>query len=341
MRTEVPTESGLVGTGPEAEDRLPPGAKAGPWVVGEELGHGGMGSVYAVTHDEIGKRAALKVVHRRLCDGTTASRILLEARVVNRVAHPNVIDIFDTGTLDDGRPFIVMERLDGASLGRRGLRARLEPDAVIEILLQLCDGLAAAHGAGVVHRDLKLDNVFLLDDATATRPASVKILDWGIAKEVASDARFTIEGLLVGTPHYLSPEQARGDEVTPATDVYSLGVMAYELFLAQLPFVAETSAEVVTMHLRAAPPPPSELWPESRSSSSGCSRRCSRSDRAHARRSARSRTRSRRCARNPDGPGPRRPRRHATRSRRRPRSRRTQAGDTARTAGSSCSVRPR
>jgi len=239
----------------EPPDVLAPGAKAGPWVVERELGRGGMGAVYAVVHEDIGKRAALKIMHRKLVHGSSAERILLEARVVNQIGHPNIVDVFETGTLPDGRAYIVMERLEGVPLGMRCDEGKILPDQVIHILLQICDALIAAHAAGVVHRDLKVDNIFLTD-------SGVKVLDWGIAKVISNDPRHTIEGQLVGTPQYLAPEQARGAPVSPATDVYSLGVLAYELFLEQLPFEAETSAEIMAMHLRAAPPPPSELWPE-------------------------------------------------------------------------------
>src|SRR6185503_16685189 len=118
------------------------------------------------------------------------------------------------------------------------------------------------HAANIVHRDLKLDNVFLIDNAEDPGTPRIKLLDWGIAKVISNDVRHTIEGQLVGTPQYLAPEQARGGAVSPQTDVYSLGVMAYELFLEQLPFEAETSAEIMAMHLRATPPQPSELWPD-------------------------------------------------------------------------------
>jgi serine/threonine-protein kinase len=239
----------------EAPDALAPGAKAGPWIVDREIGRGGMGAVYAVVHEEIGKRAALKLMHRRLVHGSSAERILLEAKVVNQIGHPNIVDVFETGTLPDGRPYIVMERLEGVALGTRCDEGKILPDQVIAILLQICDALIAAHASGVVHRDLKVDNIFLTD-------SGVKVLDWGIAKVISHDPHHTVDGQLVGTPQYLAPEQARGGTVSPATDVYSLGVLAYELFLEQLPFEAETSAEIMAMHLRAAPPPPSELWPD-------------------------------------------------------------------------------
>ena len=116
---------------PGAADGLPPGAKAGPWIVGERLGRGGMGTVYAVTHEEIGKRAALKLMHEFLANGVTVERIKLEARVVNRVGHPNIVDIFETGTLEDGRPYIVMERLDGVCLGTLAFENKVLPDRVV------------------------------------------------------------------------------------------------------------------------------------------------------------------------------------------------------------------
>jgi tRNA A-37 threonylcarbamoyl transferase component Bud32 len=243
-------------------DTLVPGAKAGPWVIDAQLGRGGMGAVYGVTHEDIGKRAALKVMHRALVSDVAAERILTEARVVNHIGHANIVDIFETGQLADGRLYIVMERLEGRPLGAFALEGKLLPDRVIAILLQICDALIAAHAAGVVHRDLKLDNVFLIENPDDPAVPKVKVLDWGIAKELANDVRQTIDGQLVGTPQYLSPEQARGLDVGPPSDVYSLGVLAYELFLEQLPFEAETAAEVMTMHLRALPPEPSELWPE-------------------------------------------------------------------------------
>ncbi|HEY1548602.1 MAG TPA: protein kinase, partial [Kofleriaceae bacterium] len=214
------------------------------------------------THEDIGKRAALKVMHRALVSDVAAERILTEARVVNHIGHANIVDIFETGQLPDGRLYIVMERLEGRPLGMLATEGKLLPDRVIAILLQICDALIAAHAAGVVHRDLKLDNVFLIDNPDEPTLPKVKVLDWGIAKELANDVRQTIDGQLVGTPQYLSPEQARGLDVGPPSDVYSLGVLAYELFLEQLPFEAETAAEVMTMHLRALPPEPSELWPE-------------------------------------------------------------------------------
>jgi serine/threonine protein kinase len=245
-------------------DGLVPGQLAGPWQIERELGRGGMGTVYAVTHTEIGKTAALKVVHRKVT--SPSDRMMVEAKVVNRVGHPNIVDIFEVGHLPDGRPYLVMEKLEGQPLSHRADDGKLLPDQVIAILLQVCDALIAAHAAGIVHRDLKLDNVFLVDNPDDLTTPRVKLLDWGIAKVIDSVAgqspACTVDGQLVGTPQYLAPEQARGGQVSPKTDVYSLGVMAYELFLEQLPFEAETAAEIMTMHLRAIPPPCSDMWPD-------------------------------------------------------------------------------
>jgi eukaryotic-like serine/threonine-protein kinase len=248
---------------PPISDVLHPGDKAGPWVVEYELGRGGMGAVYAVVHEQIGKRAALKVVHQRLLvPGFNPDRMLLEARVVNQIGHPNIVDIFETGRLPDTRPYIVMERLAGQPLSSRADEAKIRPEQVIALLLQICDALVAAHAAGIVHRDLKLDNVFLCNDPDDPSTLRVKVLDWGIAKVINHDVHHTVEGLLVGTPQYLAPEQACGATVSAPADVYSLGVMAYRLFLEKLPFEAETSAELMVMHLRATPPPASNLWPD-------------------------------------------------------------------------------
>ncbi len=131
------------------------------------------------------------------------------------------------------------------------------PDVAVSILLQICDALIATHAAGFVHRDLKSANVFLIGD---DRNPRVKVLDWGIAKQV-SPAAGGSDGLIVGTPAYLSPEQARGAALTDRTDVYSLGVMAYELFLEQLPFEGRSLAETLEMHQHAAPPLPQDIWP--------------------------------------------------------------------------------
>jgi tRNA A-37 threonylcarbamoyl transferase component Bud32 len=242
---------------------LAPGTILGDWRVEHRIGAGGMGTVYSAVHRIIGKRAAIKVVRTELCTSPlTGERFVQEARVVNQIGHPNIVDIFHIGTLEDGRPFLVMELLLGRTLAERMAQGRLPPTEIIDVLLQMCGALGAAHTRGVIHRDLKPDNVFLCEGQGRVH---VKLLDWGIAKlmdDTALGATLTTTGMIVGTPQYVSPEQARGKHVDHRTDIYSLGTIAYELFLEGPPFVADSVADLVAMHLREPPMPPSELWPD-------------------------------------------------------------------------------
>jgi len=240
------------------DDALPVGSKVSSWRVESELGRGGMASVHAVTHSKFGKRAAIKIAHRSVLTDQYSSRTFLrEARIVHRIQHPAVIDVFATGSCD-GRPYLVMEKLEGMSLGSRvdnGLVARGE---ALEILLELCDVLRAAHAVGVVHRDLKLDNVYICAD-TFSGGRRVKLLDWGVAYVEGEPDPF--RGLIAGTLTYVAPEQIRGDELTPAADIYSLAVLAYHLLCRRPPFAARTDLELINLHLKAEPPHPKAAWP--------------------------------------------------------------------------------
>lgn len=242
------------------DDGLAAHSRVSAWCVERELGRGGMSSVHAVTHAKFGKRAAIKIAHRSVLGegGMSPKTFLREARIVHAVEHPAVIDVFATGTYD-GRPYLVMEKLVGTPLGRRvddgPPIARRE---AIEILLELCHVLRATHAAGIVHRDLKLDNVFLCDVPFADG-RRVKLLDWGVAY-VAGEAD-PFRGLIAGTLTYVAPEQIRGDSVTGASDIYSLAVLAYHLLCHRPPFAAP-DLQLLHMHLRAEPPPPRLAWPE-------------------------------------------------------------------------------
>jgi tRNA A-37 threonylcarbamoyl transferase component Bud32 len=248
----------LASSVPLMTSQLSVGAYVGRWRIDAELGRGGMSTVYAVVHTEIGKRAALKVVHAHvLTPEFPAEAVLQEAKVVNQIAHSSIVDIFENGTLADGRPFLVMERLDGCSLDVAMNRQRLHTDEVIGILLQICEALIAAHAARIAHCDLKPENVFLLRGEPGSR--RVKLLDWGIARVVAPRAEQLDRAL--GTPRYISPEQVQGYAPVPASDVYSLGVMAYRMFLEEQLFTAESTREILRQHLDVSPPPPEELWP--------------------------------------------------------------------------------
>jgi serine/threonine-protein kinase len=236
----------------------------GDWRIEKQIGQGGMGTVFSAVHQEIGKRAAIKVIRpgRVADDLHAADRFLQEARVVNQIQHPNIVDIFHLGRLDDGAPYLVMELLEGESLGDRLERGRVPALEAIDVLLQVCAALTAAHRSGVVHRDLKPDNIFLVNAGGMT---VVKLVDWGIAKllEPPADAPdVTGAGTMVGTPRYIAPEQARGLEVDERTDVYSLGCIAHELFLESPPFTADNVADLLVAHLKESIALPSEVWPD-------------------------------------------------------------------------------
>ncbi len=237
------------------------GDSVGPWRIEGELGFGGMSTVYAVVHTEIEKRAALKVVHEHvLSPQFPAARVLLEAQVVNRIAHGNIVDIFENGSLPDGRPYLVMERLEGCSLEEQLSIGRLTSEEVIGILLQMCSALVAAHAAGIVHCDLKPENVFLVGGGTVLN-RRVKVLDWGISRVVTPQDQQGRSEMTIGTPRYISPEQVQGRDASPPSDIYSLGVMAYELFLEEQLFTGDSTPEILRLHLQQPPPAPEDIWP--------------------------------------------------------------------------------
>jgi serine/threonine-protein kinase len=243
---------------------LQPGTVVGEYRVEGKLGEGGMGAVYSAVHPLIGKKAAIKVLSAALCtDHAQVERFVQEARSVNQIGHPNIVDIFAFGSLPDGRSYFVMEWLQGQSLADRVQRGGLTLAEAIEILDQSADALEAAHEKKIVHRDLKPDNVFLV--AVRGNRQLVKLLDFGIAKLASADGGMqkTATGMMMGTPGYISPEQARGkSDVDHRTDVYAFGCMAYEMLCGRLPFIAESAMDVVLKHLTEMPVPPRQHWPD-------------------------------------------------------------------------------
>jgi serine/threonine-protein kinase len=236
---------------------LVPGIRIGVWRIEHELGRGGMATVYAVVHTRFDKRAALKLAHGAILGPQfTPETFLREARIANRIDHAGVPDVFATGSYA-GRPYLAMERLHGRALGVRLDDGALPREAALDVLIELCDVLAAAHAAGVIHGDLKVDNVFLLDQPGAGG-RRVKLLDWGIARVAGEDD--PLRGMIAGTLTYVPPEQIRGDAITPASDVYSLGVLAYRLLLGEPPFTATGDLELLHKHLHAEPPRPRTRW---------------------------------------------------------------------------------
>jgi serine/threonine protein kinase len=211
-----------------------------------------MATVYEAGHTVLPRRAALKVMHGDLRrQPGMATRIVQEAAILDSVRHPGVVRVYDCSVLPDHRPWIAMELVEGDTLANRlhDLTA-LPPVEVATLLGDIADVLAAVHKAGVVHRDLKPDNLLC---TPTDHDYPIRVLDWGVARMPIG--RLTIDGLTPGTPIYMSPEQATGRDVGAACDIYSLGVIAYEALTGRPPFDGHTLAEVVCMHLTRAPAP--------------------------------------------------------------------------------------
>ncbi|HEY4056388.1 MAG TPA: serine/threonine-protein kinase [Kofleriaceae bacterium] len=261
----VGDESSMVGRGTTLANidlrdfEIKPGMRLGEYEVEAKVGQGGMGVVYAAFHPLIGKRAAIKILLKELCNDTaTVERFIDEARAVNEINHPNIVDVFAFGEMPDGRRFLVMEWLEGETLRQRIARSRPSLAEVGAIVKPLVRALQAAHAKQVIHRDLKPDNVFL---AKRDDHPVVKLLDFGIAKLVRNDngVSKTATGAIVGTPQYIAPEQAKGYAIDHRADVYALGGIIFELLTSRPPFIADNAMEMVAKHLMEAPVPPSSL----------------------------------------------------------------------------------
>lgn len=216
----------------------------------EHLGSGGMARVHAALDQRLGRRVAVKLVREDLVgDGQSRARLLREARSAAAFHHPNAVAVFDVGE-HGGQPFIVMELVEGGSLADRLQReGRLEPGPTVRIATQVLDALAAAHERSLVHRDIKPANILL------PRGGGVKLADFGIAKALGEQAAgLTAAGEVMGSPTYLSPEQASGEQASPASDLYSLGVVLYECLTGRPPFTGDSAIAVAMAHQRQPVP---------------------------------------------------------------------------------------
>jgi serine/threonine-protein kinase len=240
---------------PGAEPAFKHGEVVGSYRIDELFGRGGMSAIYRATHIAMDRPVALKVLAESLAeDEVSRERFMNEWRVAAALRHPNILPVYDAGEID-GRLFLAMEFIEGGDLGHRiDTDGALSPPDALRLLDQMASALDAAHAAGLVHRDFKPGNI-LLDGERAL------LTDFGLSKLLSRKTRLTAPGRMVGTAQYLSPEQIRGQDVTPRTDVYALGCVIFEALTASSPFEGESDFVVMYAHLERPAPPMSERRP--------------------------------------------------------------------------------
>jgi serine/threonine protein kinase len=248
-QTENPSDRGICEACAGPLRPVAPGTVlAGRYEILSVLGRGGMGTVYAARDRTIDDTVALKVLRPEIAGSAEfTQRFLSEVRLARRVSHPNVCRIHEYGE-DGGLRFLVMELVDGRDLTRILRDGPLPKERALEIAIQAAEALSAIHAAGIVHRDLKTANLMI------DRAGQVKLMDFGIAKHVGTGTPAAPSGYIVGTPEYMSPEQGRGRTVDARSDIYALGIVAYELHTGHVPFRAETPVGTLLMHVEAEPP---------------------------------------------------------------------------------------
>lgn len=243
----------------EAQDPMIGKTIAGRYVIEGLLGEGGMATVYRAHHSLVDRPCAVKLMNPMFAtDPTTRERFRREARSAQALAHPNVIEIYDQGETEDGKDYIVMELLSGSTLTALIDRGPIPPARAVPLMIQIARGIARAHDLGVVHRDLKPDNIYVCQ--RPDRSDLVKILDFGIARS-KSDTRLTGAGELFGTPQYLAPERIMQGETGPSVDLYALGVIFYEMATSRLPLEAPDTTTFLVRHMKDRPAPPRTLVP--------------------------------------------------------------------------------
>jgi serine/threonine-protein kinase len=243
------------------------GERFGSFKALARLGEGSMGEVYLAEHQRIARRAAIKVLSpERTRDADAVRRLFVEARVTSMIRHPGIIEIYDCDVHRNGRAYIVMEYLEGETLAKRLERTGALPWPVAcRIARRVSDAIGAAHREGVVHRDVKPDNVFLLSPGAWPTATDVKVLDFGLAKLFAGNfvgLAGTVQGSLVGSPTYMSPEQCRGEAIDHRCDIYSLGCVLFELCAGRPPFIDGRVRDVLEAHTVRQPPALELLVPD-------------------------------------------------------------------------------
>jgi serine/threonine-protein kinase len=242
------------------EERLG-SALAGKYRLDAIIGRGGAGVLYRATHRWTGREVAVKMLHSSATgEVSKTGRLLSEARAAAGLKHPNVVEVLDAD-MEDGTPFVVLELLSGRSLGEElKLCERLDPELALRWLLPIIGAVANAHERGILHRDIKLDNIFLAQDPSGA--LRVKLLDFGLARPVDNNSYMTESGMIVGTPAFMSPEQARAEgKIGPPADVWALGVVLFTVLSGKLPFEAESTTGVLVKIVTSAAPRLSDVAP--------------------------------------------------------------------------------
>jgi len=232
----------------------------GQFQILQKIGSGGMGAVYKASQPEMNRMVGVKILHPKLANRKDlVSRFRREARAMSHLTHPNTVKVFLYGELDDGSLYIIMEFLDGKNLNQtvRG-EGPFKVERALPIIMQVCGALEEAHRVGIIHRDLKPENIFLCQ--TGGMKDFPKVLDFGLAKVTEREMRpgsiiLTQEGMVFGTPEFMSPEQAQGKTLTPASDQYSLAVILYEVLTGKLPFEAKSAMDYLSLHVTGTPTP--------------------------------------------------------------------------------------
>jgi serine/threonine protein kinase len=264
--TEVVSSELVYDAGPPYDDTLPKGSVIGKYIIERVLGRGGGGVVYAATATaaQVEPQAvAIKVLRTEMaCYPSMVTRFLREAEAVQAIRHPNIIQIFEIGELAPRQPFYVMELLEGTDLRKLlQVQGRLSARELLELLDPICRAVGAAHDAGIVHRDIKANNVVVVE-AVGNGERVVKLLDFGIAKMIGGEQGqqgLTEPGAMLGTAHNMAPEQIRCERLDGRVDIYALGVLIYQLLTGQYPFHADDPRQVALLHLQAPAPRPSAL----------------------------------------------------------------------------------
>ena len=233
------------------------GEKVGSYILGKQIGQGGMATVYLAHQPHLDREVALKVMHQNFLDDEGfVTRFRREAQIVAKLTHPHIVPVYDFNE-HDGQPYLVMKYIQGWTLKKQLIKDPLDLEGVVRVMTAIGDALTYAHSQDILHRDIKPSNIVIDKDGVPY------LTDFGLARLASSGESTMSADMLLGTPHYISPEQARGvKELDARTDVYSLGVVLYELMVGKVPFTGDSAFSIIHDHIYTPLPPPTQVNPE-------------------------------------------------------------------------------